>query len=177
MSILEKHFEFVKDQIEFHSKQGDKYSAHPYRFHKHTQTKNLFVSLLNDLEDASKQLDTEKIVLSNNRPKHLRLSLSPEEIEDLPEELIQELSISNADRAEFAILSMLEDAGGIMSLDQIIVGLYKQTGEIPKRTAVTNRLYRMAQKETIYSVSGKKGVYSLYPLTEKETIDMFGDST
>jgi hypothetical protein len=72
-----------------------------------------------------------------------------EDIEGLPPELMQELSISDADRLEFTIVGIINEAGGLMSLDKIIIGLYKKSGEIHKRSTLTSRLYRMIQKNLI----------------------------
>ncbi len=52
----------------------------------------------------------------------LRLELS--DLEDLPSELLEELSISSSDKAEYAILNILEEAGEIATLDQLLVALY-----------------------------------------------------
>jgi hypothetical protein len=69
---------------------------------------------------------------------------------------------------------LLDEHGGIASLDQIIFGLYKKTKEIVKRQAMTNRLYRMGQKELIWGVPGKKGVYSNRPISDQEAASLFG---
>ena len=69
---------------------------------------------------------------------------------------------------DFAILKIVEAAGGIASLDRILVGLYKETGEIMKRTTLTSRMYRMSQKGLIFPVHGKKGAYSSEELTEEQ---------
>ena len=58
--------------------------------------------------------------------------LTPEVIEGLPKELMDELSISDADRTEFAIMNIIDENGGIASLDNILIGLYKKTNDILK---------------------------------------------
>jgi hypothetical protein len=69
---------------------------------------------------------------------------------------------------------MIAQDGGVLSLDKIMVELYRRTREIPKRTTITSRLYRMAQKGMIYNVPGKKGIYSTYEMTEQDAKKMFG---
>ena len=96
----------------------------------------------------------------------MRLSLSAEEVEGLPDEVLNELSISEGDKAEFAILGLIDEAGGIISLDKLIVGLWKKTGELHKRQSLISRLYRMGQKDMVFSVPGKKGVYANWPMSE-----------
>lgn len=167
MTMLDKYLAFVNEQIAFHEERVKQFSEMPKRANKHQQTADTFVGLRQFIQDLAEDAEAVK-TRSLQKPQQLRLSLTPDEIDDLPEELLNELSISAADRAEYLILNLLEDAGGVMSLDQILVGIYRATKEIPKRTTVTNRLYRMSQKNLIHSVPNKKGVYSLYPITEEQ---------
>jgi hypothetical protein len=88
--------------------------------------------------------------------------------------LIRELSISDADKQEFAIVGIINDGGGILSLDKIMVGIFRKTGEVVKRTATISRLYRMAQKGLIYSVPLKKGFYATRPTSEQDVRRIFG---
>jgi hypothetical protein len=97
-----------------------------------------------------------------------RLALSWEEVEGLPEEVMKELSISESDKTEFNIIAGIEAMGGIASLDRIIVYLWKTHGDLQKRLPLNQRLYRMTQREVIYGVPGKKGVYSSAPMTDEE---------
>jgi hypothetical protein len=69
---------------------------------------------------------------------------------------------------------IIAQSGGFLSLDKIMVELYKRTREIHKRNTLTSRLYRMAQRGTIYNVPGKKGVYSTYEISEQDAKKMFG---
>ena len=79
--------------------------------------------------------------------------------------------ISESDKAEFTIVSLIDESGGVASLDQILVALYRKTGEISKRLGLNSRLYRMVQKGLIHSVPGKKGVYSTKPIVEDGAIE------
>ena len=98
-------------------------------------------------------------------------SLVSDDLEGLPEDLLVELSVSKADKTEFLIAQLIQDHQGIMSLDQILIAYYRATKEVIKRPAMTNRLYRMAQKGMVYSVPGKKGIYTTEPVNEKlETV-------
>ncbi len=167
---IEVFIAFLQEQIDFHKKMSERFAGdiNPYRSAKHKETAADF----RDLRDFI--LSLEKNTQNVNRPtSRPLLTLSPEDIEGLPEEQIEHLSITSSDKAEFSILAMLEASGGIMSLDQIIVGLYRETEEIQKRNLVTARLYRMAQKGMIHSVPTKKGVYSLEKITEEEAEAIF----
>lgn len=110
----------------------------------------IFSGLLEDLSALKKSsLDEE----SEN------FNLNYEEIKDLPEELLKELSISKG--LERTILDILNDAGGAMSLDQILIALYKKTNQIHTRNKMNSFLYRMLKKGWLYSVPGKKGIYGI----------------
>jgi hypothetical protein len=173
MLNLAKHLPFVKQQAEFHVNMASRFGAESKypdlkRSDKHTETAKQFQELIADVEEAEKLLDRVPA-----RPvKQVQLSLSFDELEGLPEELLQELSISGGDRTDYTILRILEELGGIASLDRIIIGLFKQTGEVNKRSTITSRLYRMSQKGLIFPVPNKKGAYATQELTEEEVADI-----
>lgn len=179
MSILIKHLAFVKGQIEFHHKMVEKFGSASFRGNLHKGTAEKFSALANDLEIADKQIDSFGAGISENRAATkksapVQLSLTLPEIEGLPQELIAELSIKDADKAEFAILHALEGAGGIITLDRLLIALYRETGEIYKRNSLYSRLSRMASKGLLYYVPGKKGVYSTEQLNEEDAVRLFG---
>jgi hypothetical protein len=172
MSNLAQHIPLVKDQMEFHQRMVGKYAEDMFRQRLHKDTQAKFAALLADLETSDKILDQKPIRRSNSDA--FKLSLTPQDIEGLPEEVLRELSISESDKTEFAILSIIEDAGGVISLDRLIVNLWKATGETHRRPALISRLYRMAQKDLVFSVPTKKGVYSNRVIGEDEASRLFG---
>lgn len=155
--------EFVKGQAQFHKEMVAKYDGNERRQKRHAETAILF-------DELADYLQTERS--SDERETPIRLALSWDEVEDLPPELIAELSVSDGDKTEFQILSAIEKLGGIASLDRILVELWRATGEVSKRAAITNRLYRMGGKGMLYSLPGKKGVYSLRELAEEEVAEL-----
>lgn len=88
------------------------------------------------------------------------LTMSGEELSKLPSELLAQLNISNGDMADLYIVELINNAGGVLSLDHIIAGLYYITGEVHRRTVVVSRLYRLAKKGRVSSVKGRKGIYT-----------------
>lgn len=171
MSILAKHIEFVKEQSTFHARRAD----NSFKGKLHSSTSDKFNALLSDLEAADKVLDTPSPQVSSiNAPKKIQLSLTIEDIEGLPEELLLELSLSDRDKTEFAIVNAIEEAGGIISLDKLLIALYRKTGEIHKRNSLYSKLSRMASKSQIYYVPGKKGVYSTELIKAEDANNMFG---
>ena len=173
MDDVLQHVDFVKGQMEFHLRQADKFIDEPRRATLHTTTAAQFRLLLEGLnalriwqDEHPNWKDVGKVERSN------RLTLSWDEIEGLPQELLSELSLSDSDRTEFNILSSIRELGGVASLDRLLVHIYRQSGEVMKRLTLNQRLYRMAQKDLIYSVPGKKGVYSIEPLSEDDIAEL-----
>jgi len=76
---------------------------------------------------------------------------------DLPDELLEELSISKGDELDDQLVTVINACGREASLDQILVGLFRKFGVKQKRRFLQNKLYRMPM---IWSVEGKKGVYT-----------------
>jgi len=173
--MLEKFIPFVKEQSAFHARMADLFGPNSRqqdlkRSQKHAESSAKFAELAQALEQAEKAPPV--VATAPSKPK--QLSLGFDEIQDLPDELLQELSISDADRTDYAILQIIEECGGIASLDRILVGLYKATGEVMKRTTLTSRAYRMVQKGNLFSVPTKKGVYSTHELTEDQVSQILG---
>jgi hypothetical protein len=94
------------------------------------------------------------------------IALRPEDVLGLPEELLAQLSLTPGDKQDFEIAEIVRKAGGVLSLDHILIALYRKTGEIHERTKLNSRLYRMTTKDLLYPVPGKKGVYSIHRITE-----------
>ncbi|MGL5448706.1 MAG: hypothetical protein ACRDBL_15470 [Rhabdaerophilum sp.] len=168
MSISEMS-DFVKSQAEFQLRQATKYQTDAKRSALHTGSAAKFSELAQFLHELADKVQMNPNLL-NSAPdvSNARISLSWEEVEDLPPELLSELSISESDKQEFAIRSLILELGGIASLDRMLVALYRKTGEITKRAPLNQKLYRMVQKEMVFSVPGKKGVYSIAPISEQD---------
>lgn len=179
MNILTKHLQFVNEQVGIQDRLAIKYKNQKWRSEKHISAAESFRSLAEDLVVAARQLDnldqSQRSVVQSQQTKQIRLLLTPEEVEDLPEELRSELSISGgADKTEFAIVQTIDASGGVASLDQILVGVYRRTNEIHKRSSLISRLYRMSGKGLVFPVPAKKGVYSIRQLTESEAAKLLG---
>jgi len=128
-----------------------------------------------DLADTALEAASQQTNSPQHQPeKVIRLTLSVEDLEGLPHDLIQELNVSDGDKTEFAIVNAIEEAGGIISLDQLLIALYKKTNEVHKRNSLTSRLARMATKNIIYYVPGKKGAYSTEQLSTADVERIFG---
>jgi hypothetical protein len=82
------------------------------------------------------------------------------DLDDLPEALRAQLQIGKIGAFESIVIQLLRDEyDGVANVDEILVGLYRKTGEVHVRQQLANKLYRMGQAEQIVSVPRKKGVY------------------
>jgi hypothetical protein len=180
MAKIDNLVTFVKEQVGVQEKLAKKYEEDSYRQGLHLKTANNFSDLAKFLEGIQRRGTRDTAYLNRGDTPQKRIQITYEEIADAPEELLRELNLTENDRQELLVEYIIARDGGILSLDKIMVELYKQTKEVPKRNALTQRLYRMASRGMIYNVPGKKGVYSTYELTESEAKKMFGqdgDST
>ena len=92
----------------------------------------------------------------------LTMPAFPADIADLPQELLDELNIPS-DRLESEVIAVL-GAGAPADLDQILIGLYRRFGVIQKRRFLQNKLWRMVNKQQIYKLKDRKGLYALEPV-------------
>ena len=173
MSKIDSHLAFVKDQVVVQERLANKYEE-DYRHSLHMKTADRFAELARFLEEIRKKGTVNTSYLNRGDAPQKRLYLTYEEIENAPEDLLRELNLGDTDKNELLIEYTIAEAGGVLSLDKIMIELYKRTREVPKRTTITSKLYRMAARGMIYNVPGKKGVYSTYELTEQEAKKMFG---
>lgn len=179
MSILSKHLEFVKAHVAVQEKLARKFAPdskfnNPARFQLHLGNVERFKELYSDLELADEELGKAETSLRTYPKGPIQLQLLPQDLEGLPPELLEELSVQSVDRLEMGIYTAIADAGGVLSLDRILIALYKKAGEIHKRSAITAKLYRMAQKGVIYNVPFRKGWYSTSELSEERANELFG---
>jgi hypothetical protein len=173
MLNIARHLPFVNEQAGVHEKLSERYNMQPWRAERHQRSAATFKQISNDLEVAQRTLD-ECARQTQTIGGVKRMSLTLEDVDGLPPELLQELSISESDKLDFAIEAVVNEAGGVASLDKILIGLYKKTSEVHKRGTITSRLYRMRQKNTIFAVPNKSGFYSTKMLSEQDVKRLFG---
>jgi hypothetical protein len=172
MANLLSYIDFVKGQASFHEKMATKTKGdptNPQRSKKHEKTAQDFHGLLAAMEQAQAKLDApslspvEQLALLASTPvipETNALTLRPQDLIGLPPELLKQLKISEGDKLEAVIVEVINDAGGTIILDKLLIALYRKTNEVHQRTTLVNRLYRMSQKDLVFSVPKKKGVYT-----------------
>lgn len=82
------------------------------------------------------------------------------DLSDLPPELLKELSGIKADDREQQLYTIIRSADAEVELDAILIELFRRFKVVETRKFLQNKLWRMAQKGMIWTVAGKKGVYS-----------------
>lgn len=83
------------------------------------------------------------------------------DLSDLPPELLKELSGIRADDREQQLFTIIRSADGDeVELDAILIELFRRFKVVETRKFLQNKLWRMAQKKLIWTVPGKKGVYT-----------------
>src|SRR5262249_51890154 len=96
--------------------------------------------------------------MDEDLPKDLGRRLGA--LDELPEALRSQLQAAKMGQLEQDVITVLRDQfDGAANVDEILVGLYRQTGDILQRPYLSNKLYRMAQAGQIISVPRRKGVY------------------
>lgn len=177
MESLLEALAFCKDQASFHERKARIYAASPRRLAQHEAISRQFDALTAFLERQAAYVDEleARIALGgefvNSPPaaKPVQLALRLEDIDGLPDELIRELSITDGDKMDFTIQALMNEHAGVMSLDQLLIALYRKTGEIHKRPTLNSRMYRMTQKGAVFNVQGRKGVYATRELSDTES--------
>jgi hypothetical protein len=158
VTTISECIEFVKKQIEYQDRRATVTREDKLKLHFHIETAKQFRSLLQFLEDTqSKDLHKTPNITGIDPTG----ALMPKELIGLPQELIDELITGGGiDPQELMIVQLIEGAGGMLSLNRIQIGIYKNSGEIIKRPNLTAKLYRMVQSGMILRMPKKKGIYT-----------------
>lgn len=151
---MSEHSDFVKGL-------ADRYTA-KYRNYKDDDPDRAegFIHTAKQLMAAAEEID-RLINLTTAIPKNLG------DLSDLPAELVDELSLTKVDELEHQIVTVINACDGVANIDQILVGLYRKFKVTQKRRFLQNKLYRMMKSDVIFSVPGKKGLYS----TEEQELE------
>ncbi len=80
--------------------------------------------------------------------------METEDRSDLPQELLSQLSIK---KPSGAVLALIESYGEPISINEIVIGVYKKTGEVYRRPGVLNTLTMLTKSKQINRVS--RGMY------------------
>lgn len=125
----------------------------------------------------------EAFAATVNELEHLRRITKPipasyGDLSDLPSELVKELTGIKVDDLEQQIFTIIKSGGDEVDLDAVLIELFRRFQVVQTRKFLQNKLWRMAQKEIIYSVPGRKGIYTANKPPEENDFDKLlgGDS-
>lgn len=161
MKRLSDFVPFLKEQVEYHDRQLIRLRSDPAK-------KKLHEGIAKTFRELTEAVEQTQSTTAPNVDSSLT-ALTPADLAGLPPELLAELNLSESDSQDLAILNMIGEAGGVMSLDKLIIALYRKTKEVHKRAKLTSRLYRMVQREVLFTVPKKKAVYTTKRPTEAQT--------
>lgn len=152
MQSVDEVRQFCQEQADFHEKQSTRSNGgKPERQAKHVRLAAKFKNAVAVLSSAQQ---------ADSLPSQGDLfRIDPYDVSDLPAELVSELTIPKSDDDEVRMVHLLRLAGRPLSINEIMVGLFRKFGDLSKRTTVNSRLYRMANKGDL--VSTEKGIYAL----------------
>jgi len=168
--FIDEDIDFVNSQIDHHRRtikflndRGDDFKARRH------------VGILKRFEEMLPKIKEAMNLCSTDLNKYLQAARSEKigsrlgDVSDLPDELRTQLVSVQFDEAESNIVEVMKlDFDGVATIDEILVGLYRRYSDIQQREQLANKIYRMVRKEVIFSVSGKKGVYSIVPTASLE---------
>lgn len=86
------------------------------------------------------------------------------DLSDLPEGLLRQIPAVRMDDLEREILDLIKHRfGGAASVDEVLVGLYRQSGAIHERKKIAGKLYRMVtgRPKHLDAVKDRRGVYRI----------------
>jgi len=89
--------------------------------------------------------------------------MESEETDDLPSELLAQLSPKNRkmEQRQNRLTYLMEQRNGVISVDHLLLGWYRQHGEIVKRTRMVQWMHILVRKGVVELTPGKHGVYKL----------------
>jgi hypothetical protein len=154
MESIFGYADFVNKQAEFHEKKVEEFQGNK-RAWVHKTTARSFRGLQKEIEN----LRSATIIRKANGINPL--ALSPNDVSGLPPALLEQLlNKPEQDSVETEICDIINGAGGTLLIDHIMIALFKRTGMIHDRPQLVSKIHRMNKKDLIFSVPGKKGVYT-----------------
>lgn len=172
--MLENHIHLVKGQIAYYEDLIDRFPPNHPRYD--ARKVEMYERLLMQHDELLKYLKEQKSLLDRPRKEEIPANPSvnagaavadeqekpgiPDELAGLPEELLAQLSDRAKKGQNDPLVQIIQDRGGMATLDEILIDLYRRYNEIGTRNIIANKLYRLSKQGLVRSVEGKKGVYS-----------------
>lgn len=156
---LQDKINFVNEQCEYQLARAEHYEKQhdPMRVDAYKKRAKQFQELADFIEKNCSQPS----ILSSS------IYISPDDIKNIPPQLLAQLNISDSEKQDFNIIEAIDSVGGIASIDKILIAYFHKTQEILDRQKLMAKLYRMSNKGIVYSHPSKKGIYSTRPIEQK----------
>ena len=136
---------FLGDGKRHHEKSDNRERA--IQWAKHEQNLRAFITDYQSLEAKTRPIPV----------------VNGDDLSDLPAELLKELSATKTDELETQIVTIINASDGVADIDTILINLFRRYQVVQTRKFLQNKLWRMTQKEILWSVEGKKGSYTSLP--------------
>ena len=170
MQSIFDYLEFVNKQAAFHEQKAQEFQGDK-RHWLHRKTAERFHGLASQIESLKKATILRQVPGANP------LALTSGDVEGLPPELLEQLvNLPDSDKLEAEIVEIINQAGGTLLLDHLLISLFRRTGEVYQRHLLVSKLYRMNKKGLVFSTS-KKGVYTTIRPLEADKGDIEDDQT
>lgn len=152
--------------IDFAQRKYEEYSSKAHRLYK--DGANEEADIVSQESDYFHEI-VDILKSKNNTEVFMKPSMYvfPDELKNLPDELLQQLNISSSDKQDFQIIEAINSVGGVANIDKILIAYYHLTKEVFDRQKLMAKLYRMANKGLLYSHPSKKGIYGTSPIEDK----------
>lgn len=83
-----------------------------------------------------------------------------EDLQNLPPTILNELNTRASFVLEWQIIDIINDLGGVASIDKIVISYWRKHETPLTRTLLNAKLYRMKHKGLLDSDPKRKGVYA-----------------
>lgn len=172
MQSITEFIKFLKSRQSFHkSKVHGLQKSKPSAAIKHEDT----IAKYGDIVSWFEQFQSTQNIPQDNSDQDL-FSLNPLDMQDLPEDLSDELSVSQSDTEDAQILELLDIAGRSLDLNELLIGSFRKYNVKHKRNLLTARIYRLVKRGLVHNVG--KGKYAIGPEPAERSIiaDNEGDN-
>lgn len=169
---IQNYLDFVNRQIAYHDKRAELIKL---KRPEDSQNQARLANAFRDLREAMEADISDADSMASRSPRgggndaleallNMPTQLTPGHLVGLPEELISQLKISETDRINWTVQELVSRADGqTMSIDVLLIALFRETSRVFDRTDLSNRLYRMCRKGLLYGVPGRQGLYTTIP--------------
>ncbi|AUM13578.1 hypothetical protein [Ketobacter alkanivorans] len=155
-SILES-IKFLKSKKSFQErKQRQLEKSNPNAAARHAESAEGFAKIISWFEECL--ANPPKRPVSSDDVEGL-FSLNPLDIDDLPEDFREEISITEGDKQDAQIIELMRIANRPLDLNEILIACWRKYNVQHKRNQLTARLYRLSKRGEIHPVN--KGTYAL----------------